>query len=109
MYFALYMYSMPVDLRFRRLRAQKVAVLVPTLRSISRETDFVSFNLAGRAGKLGGGVAMSPAIYRMIPIGKREYNHPPSKVKWLSIRSMLSLVKNTNSQFSWLVAVTTAG
>ena len=38
---ALYMYSMPVDLRFRRLRAQKVAVLVPTLRSISRETDFV--------------------------------------------------------------------
>ena len=41
MYFALYMYSMPVDLRFRRLRAQKVAVLVPTLRSISRETDFV--------------------------------------------------------------------
>ena len=43
MYFALYMYSMPVDLRFRRLRAQKVAVLVPTLRSISRETDFVGF------------------------------------------------------------------
>ena len=41
MYFALYMYSMPVDLRFRRLRAQKVAVLVPTLRSISRETDLV--------------------------------------------------------------------
>ena len=41
MYFALYMYSMPVDLRFRRLRAQNVAVLVPTLRSISRETDFV--------------------------------------------------------------------
>ena len=44
MYFALYMYSMPVDLRFRRLRAQKVAVLVPTLRSISRETDFVSLS-----------------------------------------------------------------
>ena len=43
MYFALYMYSMPVDLRFRRLRAQKVAVLVPTLRSISRETDLVHY------------------------------------------------------------------
>ena len=47
MYFASYMYSMPVDLRFRRLRAQKVAVLVPTLRSISRETDFVSMNKSG--------------------------------------------------------------
>ena len=44
MYFALYMYSMPVHLRFRRLRAQKVAVLVPTLRSISHETDFVKIS-----------------------------------------------------------------
>ena len=54
MYFALYMYSMPVDLRFRRLRAQKVAVLVPTLRSISRETDFVGERLGAFVGLLVG-------------------------------------------------------
>ena len=41
-YFALYMYSMPVDLRFRRLRARKSRwCWAPTLRSISRETEFV--------------------------------------------------------------------